>query len=382
MLKMLTAFTHNIDDFCLARKDLHDQMHLSDNRLANTIGLFSCHSVAYTEGIISELQHSYPFPTVGISTIYSGTDKGRENFGLSAVVLTSDDLNFAVETIDVRNDSGAAGRVNSACAKLASEVRPAAIFLVGDTSHELSGEILVNYIDEATGGDIPLFGMFASSSSSDAQANDSAMYYGGAAHKNLIALIAVYGDFNVNFHNISTADTLLHSLSGLVTKSSGSIVKEIDNIPALEFFRSKHIELELLITAPFIVTYPDGFTVTRCLMPSSSAETGVIFFGAVPEGSKLVFGIPHRDDVYNSARQLLNSIKDTNIAGVIICSCVYRSWLVAGYEDTEEEIFREAFSKANIPYWFMYSFGELSPTTYNGKEENFFHNYSLTVMTF
>ncbi|MDR0936524.1 MAG: FIST C-terminal domain-containing protein [Oscillospiraceae bacterium] len=382
MLKMLTGFTHNIDDFQLARQDLREQIQLSENRLANTIGLFSCHSVAFTEGIISELQHSYPFPTVGISTIYSGTDKGREGFGLSAVVLTSDDLTFGVETIDLSNDDGARGRVENAVAKLFREARPAALFLVGESSHELSGEILVQYIDEATGGGIPQFGMFAASSSSDAQATDSAMYYNGEALKNLIALIAVYGDFNVDFHNISTADTLTHSLSGRVTKSSGNLIEEINNMPALEFFASKHLELALLITAPFIVTYPDGFTVTRCMMPFSSAENGVIFFGAIPEGSRLVFGIPHREDVYKSARQLVAKLKKENVSGVIISSCIYRSWLVAGYEDTEEEIFREVFGEANIPYWFMYSFGELSPTTYDGKEENFFHNYSLTVMTF
>jgi hypothetical protein len=98
-------------------------------------------------------------------------------------------------------------------------------------------------------------------------------------------------------------------------------------------------------------------------------------------GTKLEFGVPHRDDVYNSAQQIVNELTADGASGAIIASCVYRSWLVAGFEDTEEDIYRKVFGEANVPYWFTYSYGELSPVYYNGDEGNFFHNYSVTIMT-
>ncbi|MDR1319781.1 MAG: hypothetical protein LBJ90_09155, partial [Treponema sp.] len=69
MIKMLTAFTEEIDDVEGSVSDLLGQLDLDRKRLANSLGIIHCFSDFVDSGVVKALSAKIPFDTVGCTTM-------------------------------------------------------------------------------------------------------------------------------------------------------------------------------------------------------------------------------------------------------------------------------------------------------------------------
>lgn len=181
-----------------------------------------------------------------------------------------------------------------------------------------------------------------------------------------------------------------------VTKSSGSILHELDGKPAIniydEYFGDVAKELRTETLAKLAITYPLGMKAVgsdEMLIrdPITVDEKGSITCAAeIPEGSEIQLMIGSREEAIKvakvAAEKAVEQLEGSEPKAVIIFNCIARNKLFGDRSGEEISAIQEAIGK-DVPLLGFYTYGEQAPL--GGEVRNInkcnpaFHNETVVI---
>ncbi|MDR2116258.1 MAG: FIST C-terminal domain-containing protein [Planctomycetaceae bacterium] len=385
MITMFNAFTNEIDDSEVAVKTIAAQ--IQDKKLLkNTIGIIACHFEYVENGTIDALCDVIPFDLIGCAVQGSAVNANGGMEQLSLTVLTSDDITFTSaisEPIFPENFDTVIENVYSDVSKSAGD--PSLIFLLGPITTDVSGYKILKKIDQLSGG-LPIFGTLSNDTS--LKYESSYVFRNKEQHLRKMILLFLNGDISPRFYTTAIATRNIVRQNAAVTESSDYLVKKINNLPVIEYFRSIGVQTSKLAAVsmlPFLVDFGDGTVPTAYSMYNIS-ENGAYCGGEIPVGALITFAEIDYNSVMETAeitlRKALDDVEKNGANGIIAIPCFTRSLVII--PNTEDEIKKSLEIVGDkIPFTLIYSGGELCPT-YNKQQKiiNRFHNLTYTVMVF
>ncbi|MDR0885686.1 MAG: FIST C-terminal domain-containing protein [Clostridiales Family XIII bacterium] len=400
MVKTLIAFTDEIDDIDYALEQIQEQIDFDGDLYANSVGIVSCIPAYVESGVVKALAEVVPFAIAGITTIGTTASGADDLTQLTLTVLTSDDVSFKVAWTDPIQSEDASIIKRSFEASFADSDRtdadadakpelPKLVIAYAPLSMNVGGDFFNNTIDEATGG-IPCFGVLAVDDTPDY--HSSQVIYNGDAAADRLAYILVYGDIEPRFHLATISQEKISKDKGVVTKSDGVQLLEINGKSVSEFLISQGLKLnkdgifEGVNSFPYIVDFNDGAAPLIRVMFMVTPEGYAVCGGSIPEGSILSVGYFDRNEIIKSTDEAIKQIdKDPDTQGILIYSCIGRYFNLEFNPEEEAEKVEDCFGPEGIPYQFTYGGGELCPiptTDGSGRLVNRYHNCTLIACVF
>ncbi|MDL2216789.1 hypothetical protein LJB81_03555, partial [Desulfovibrio sp. OttesenSCG-928-M14] len=157
-MKLLRAFTFEVDDAELAISEILEQLDLANNQLAHSVGIVSCHPDFIDSGVLTAVSEALPFDVVGATSLASATDEEMGIEILTLAVLTSDEVSFTTaltESLWDKQEEPIKEAYDKALATLPE--KPSLILTYQPMMNHVGGEKLATAITDASGG-APLFG--------------------------------------------------------------------------------------------------------------------------------------------------------------------------------------------------------------------------------
>ncbi|MDR1421856.1 MAG: FIST C-terminal domain-containing protein [Coriobacteriales bacterium] len=402
MIRTLSAFTEEMDDIELAISEIKQQLERQE-LLAHSIGLVSCLPAFLETGVYAALVEALPFDIVGQTTI-AGAELGSSSLDiLSLFVITSDELEFSIGLagpVTAEGKDTIANSYRETLAQVADKPPVSLIIAYAPLLLTVSGDYFIRAFDEATGG-IPVFGSLAIDNTIDY--HNSRVLFREEEYVDYLAYVLVHGVVKPRYYLATISDEKISSGTGVVTKSQGNQVMEIDGAPALQFLLSKGLAtddegvIQGLNSFPYIVDFNDGTDSAIRVIFAMTDEGSAVCLGDIPEGATLSVGYFDDEDILRSTRTELRQLPigdpsdpgassdlDTSaINGILIFSCLGR-YLNLGFEsDREVAEVRARLDQTGIPYAIAYSGGEMCPLgshTDSSKLTNRFHNSTFIML--
>ncbi|MDR0878775.1 MAG: FIST C-terminal domain-containing protein [Treponema sp.] len=385
MIKFLTAFTKEIDDPEAAVADILGQIDIDSGLLAHSVGIVSCYYEFVETGVVAALAERLPFDVIGCTAMGSGVNARCSLEQLSLLVLSSDDVNFACSLSGPLDKDNIKEQVTGAYTegrKLLS-ANPALIFTLGPIMTDAqAGEDIVDALNNVS-GNVPLFGTL--SNDTDLSYKNAKTFFNGEIHQYRAALLLIQGNINPRFFVTGISDKNIQRQKGEITSSDGCFLKEVNNMPLLNYLATLGIRKENLgafTSVPIIVDYGDGTTPVALSMYSVN-ETGALCGGKMPVGASVAIAEVDYSSVMTTAEDTVKkALAEKDISGIIAIPCFSRILVISPRAEDEMKKTRELIGQ-DIPFFLCYSGGEICPT-YNEKGESFnrFHNLTYTLAVF
>ncbi|MDR1921452.1 MAG: FIST C-terminal domain-containing protein [Candidatus Adiutrix sp.] len=389
MIRTLTAFTGEIDDAEAAAAELLEQLQSGESLLKNSVAVVACSTDFIDSGVIRAVGAALPFPVVGLTTAASCVRGGMGSLILSLMVLTSDDVSFAVgltEPILSPDRALLSAAYEEAAARLPG--RPALILSFYPLSPQVTGaggDFAVETMAAVSGG-VPNFGLLPVVAADDFQ-NQTRIICGGEDYTDRYAFILLEGAVDPVFYvGVMSSEKVLKD-KGVITRAEGPLMYSVNDITTLEYMRR---DLGLAVDAnlspsnmfPIIIDWGDGAAPVMRAVYAFSAEGAAVCGAHVPQGGILSVGRIDRDEVVVSASRVLADIKAAEArGGLLFFSCVARLHVLDFDERAEMEVVAAALAQTETPYFFCYAGGEICPVDGpGGVLTNRAHNYTFIVL--
>jgi hypothetical protein len=398
-MKMYCASTKEIDDPELAVEEILGQLNLPENQLTNAIGLVAMFGEFYDTGVYSAVAEALPFPCIGYSSSFQGSNGEAGDILLSVVMMTSDENTFSIfkmTHMDTFHDKDA---TYQACKEMADSAfavgRPSLLMPYWAMNEFVSNDDMLALMDEAF-EQIPMFGsvMFTS---------ESGQFVGFTCVNNEekldsgMVMVAVYGDLSPNFMVVSGInESVKLTRPAEVTKAISNTLYMINNITTLEYLRKvgamdDSFNSESMWVLPALVENKEtGTSKVRAFLGFSPDDPEALYAtGNIDQGSMVTFSQLDAAATNESALTAFQNVVDAGADCFLGLSCVARSWannadyllefenLSKLYETVKEE------TGKTLNYQIINSGGEICPIPdKNGKLVNALHNYSLAICYF
>jgi hypothetical protein len=387
MLKALTAYTGEIEDVEAAVSEILEQLD-KDALLENSIGFVTCYEEFIESGVVKALCEALPFEVVGATTTGSAVQGSKGMMLLTLMVLTGDDVSFAVgltEPLAAEDEAPLRAGYQSTLAKVNG--KPSLMLTFAPLLMNIGGNFYVETFSAVSGG-VPNFGMLAVDL--DNGYRKSKVICNGEAYHDRCTMVLLTGKLYPGFFTGSISTEKILREKGLVTASNGNQLQTINGKPATDYLREIGFTSDAkgmiagIEMFPFIVDYNDGTTPVMRAIFSQTPEGYAICGGDVPVGSTLSIGSMDAEEVSaTSAKALSSALADRNAHCVLLFSCVGR-YLALGYNPTSEvDTLQKIMEGTGIPYQFAYSGGEICPVYEKQRSDdstkNRFHNDTLGI---
>lgn len=382
MIRMLTAFTEEIDDAEAAVREILEQLELNERLMANSVGLLHCSNEFDESDVVGRLCERLPFDVVGCSSLSVQVPRRVGQLALFITVLTSDDVRFV---------SGVSAPVVDDMSEPVAEVyarvigslpsRPAMIMPFIPFMTTIGGDEFIAKIDELSGGQIPAFGTVAITNEQDF----SRVYtiHNGEQYPRSLVLLGLIGEVEPLFFSASVSESNILKQKAVITEVRKNILLTINDMPALRYLESIGLSeggsVSGFVAMPFVIRLDDGSILTRACI-KATPEEGLVLCGSVPAGATFAIATMDFEDVLASTREKLReALKSSAGRGMLIYSCVARSWALGTKVMAEHEEVDACLGDA-VPYCFAYSGGEIFPSFLkDGKISNHLQNDTMIV---
>ncbi|MDR1496044.1 MAG: FIST C-terminal domain-containing protein [Clostridiales Family XIII bacterium] len=385
MIKMMTAYTLEVDDEQLALEEILEQLKLEETQLKHSVGILSCHSDFVDTGVAQYISDHIPFDVVGCTTIGNSVTGESDMFMLCIAMLTSDDVEFSAGWAPaLEEDPAAALKTAVDGARLPQGGKPALAIPFLPTSKTVSSESVMDALSEAISG-APVFGTVACDSTADSIYSHTLC--NGEASRDSLALLLLWGDVDPAFFVAHISKDRAQKYKGIITKADGSLLQEINDMPTEDYMASIGIEMKKEIMAgsvmPLIIDSHDG-SQPIALGPYTVTDEGALVCGGrVPVDATLAVGTLEADDILQTTEAIIREILATGKrGGLLMFPCISRFVTMGNELTTEMDIVKNAVGES-VPYLLNYGLGELCPVyDSTGKVVNKFHNFSFTACVF
>jgi len=380
-VKLLNAFTLELDDPAIAVSEILEQLDLEKNTLKHSAGFLTCSYDFVEMGIVKAICAALPFDVAGCTTLTNAVNKEAGTMLLCLTVLTADDCRFtATLSGSLREDLDGAVQdtVRKAKSDLGEDAQMALVFL---PMFGIGGEIMLNALDKALSG-TPLFGTVACDYDTAGYSN-SYVIYNGEHYKDCLSFLLIAGNITPRFIVAATSEQNLKRQQAVITSSQGCLLKKVNNMTARDYLESVGLTtgkgVEGLSSVPFMVDYNDGTQpVARAIYYGLNEDGSVVCGGVMPEGGTLYIGRMDSEDVVLTAENSLKDLLSNGVPnGIIMFPCLGRNMVSAVDPMAEINVAKNIIGDS-IPWHLAYSGGECCPVyTKNGKTASRFHNFTF-----
>jgi hypothetical protein len=385
MIRLLTAFTFEIDDLQLAADEIRKQLDTEHGLLKNSAGLLFCSLDFISSGAAEAVSKALPFEVIGCTTHGIVVPGAMSEVMLAVTVLTSDDVFFKTGVSDSLERDGET-RIRELYERLAGspESSPSLVFVCHANLGCLSGNRATNVLDRVSGG-IPVFGTIALDETFGIRT--PMIIHNGAVYSDRLALLTICGGVPESRFTIKPLPAMnFYSQSALVTGAQGNRLISINNIPAAEFMEKAGIVSKGEVNAaiqgfPLLVDNNDGMVPKSCAIHSVE-DGGVLRCGSdIAEGATLKLVNQMQEEVLRSSEQFVELLKKENGGKAhVVFSCFGRSVPLVDLKD-EMRLFQD--NMGGTSYVFIYSGGEFCPVyDEQGGIHNRFHQFSVISISF
>jgi len=380
-MKMLNAWTLEVDDPAVAIAEIMEQLDLENQLLAYSIGIITC-SYDYVEtGMVKAVCEALPFEVVGCTTLTNAIDQEAGTLLLGLSVLTADDCRFATAlTSALRDDPRAAISKTFQRAAGQLEAPPGLLLAFLPMLDTVSGEFMLQTLNDTAAG-TPVFGTIACAFDTP-NPGHSFTIHNGTCSSDGLSILLISGNVKPHFVVTSATEHSLYKQEAIITSAEGNVLKEINGLSAREYLASLGLSpgggLEGVSSMPFMINYNDGSQPVARVIFSLNEEGAALCGGMMPEGGTLSIGHLDINGVLLTVEQALGKLpQDKNANGIIIFSCIARNMVLGVTPLIEIEKVREVLGGA-LPWHLAYSSGELCPVCGgDGRLVNRFHNYTF-----
>jgi hypothetical protein len=383
MIKMINAYTAEIDDVEAAVDAIQGQLALSQELLSHSVGIIACHYEFINTGVVEELCRRFPFPVVGCTTLANAT---RDECGvelLSVSVLTSDDVVFSAAMSEDLDAADVLPAINVAYKQALEDLggEPAMILAYAPLMLSLGAVPIMNAIN-SLGGGIPVFGTISCDSTPDY--GESRVIYNGTAKANALALVLLKGDVRPRFYVNAIPEANIQKLTAVVTDSEECLVKTVNDMPFLDYLESIGISKAGILAStgafPIMADYNDGSKPIGRAIYSITPEGYALLGGEIPIGSTIAMANIDYMGVLETAEEAVKkAIAPGNVSALLMYPCLTRNLALGANSDDEMKKIAETLG-GKYPYQICYSGGEICPvSTGDGKLLNRLHNFTYVI---
>jgi len=396
MIKVLAAYTYELDNHEKAVQDILNQIDIQNGLLKNTVGLLFCHVKFIETGIMEKVCKSLPFEVLGCTSMYFATsDPGGASddpsgaFMLTVTVLTSDDTEFATGVCEPLTAANAEDCIHALYQKTAASLgggpsggdSPTLIFTFPPTMLDVTVDVMTSALDRASGG-LPVFGSVALDIV--VHNRNPKTIYQGAAYSDRMTLLLFKGPIKPRFFSVRFPEKSSMGQNAVITNANGPELISINNKPALSFFYDIGFLREnsgnFSQAIPLVIEDSNG-DMEVVVVQSITPEGTFICGKHVPKGGILNVGAITAEHVLESARTLIQTIKKSGSGtGLFIFSCFSRTVVLGEGAAPEVELIQRELDDFPGVYLYFNSGGELCPKyTDSGEVKNQALQYAIVA---
>jgi hypothetical protein len=382
---MLTAYTRELDDVDAAVAEVLGQLNLEEKLLKNSVGIMTFYGDFLETGVVKAISDALPCDSIGGTTSNASLPGAMGALILTLTVLTSDDVSFKA-AVSAPLDTHLDSRIRDLYEDVVSGLLEAPSLLLAIApfmATDCGDDEIIDALDAASGG-ASIFGTFAITHKIDF----SGVYtcFNGKPYSDALALVGIAGDIAPQFYVSTIAENRIITQKIVITESSKNCVMKINGIDAV-----KHLEaiglieggnIEGINAIPFVLTMPDGSCVTRVAQKVVDRR-GILFSGAMPQGSNVRLANCDEAFVSESTGQVLSSLAANHDARNMLCfSCIGRKWILGVKGDNEMRQVAKRLDSV-VPYMLAYSGGEFCPVkNARGELVNHCHHFTFIACAF
>ena len=291
-------------------------------------------------------------------------------------------------------------RGEDACARaLIADIRSRAVIdeasslLVFPNGMGGDGLRVLKGLQEILGGDFEVAGGYLGD---DMRFKHTFQYYNGKVYRDAIVglLVSFEGAFRTGIGVRSGFESIGNSF--YCTSSEGNVVKEFDNISALDMYREFLGEERSERLPGICMEYPFGLIdedagspgkchfQLRCGLNVDQEKGTITLAASIPEGSAVTLTSGSRGDVINgaheAAQQALASLRGAKPELIVMFSCVGRRLVLGRRTPEEVDAVRKCLGY-DVPIIGFYTYGEIGPIDGSVEElaEAKFHNETVVL---
>ena len=383
-MKMLNAWTYELDEPEIAVSEILSQLDLENNALTNSVAFVTCSYDFVESGMVQAVCDAIPFDVVGCTTLTNATNEESGTMLMCLTVLTADDCTFTTyltDSLEHEYREPIQDAADKAKAALGETAKMAIAFLpIALTSTLTGGELMLATLDSALDG-VPIFGTIGCDFDTAAYSN-TFIIHNGNCEKNSIGFILIAGNVNPRFIVASTSEQNLRKQQAMITSSEGNLMKQVNNMSAKDYFESLGLMsgrgIEGMSSIPFVVDYGDGTQPVARAIYGLNEDGSAVCGGKMPEGSTLYIGRMEVDDILLTADASVKELLDTEeINGLIMFPCLGRNMVLATDPFAEIGVVKEQIGD-KVPWHLAYSGGECCPVyDKDGNPVSRFHNFTF-----
>ena len=379
-MKLLNAWTLELDDPDGAVSEILDQLDFDKNAQTNSVGFLTC-SYDYIEaGIVKLICEALPFDVIGCTTLTNANNSEADTMLLCLTVLTADDCQFSTALSNPLGE-GLDEAVDAAAQKAKSDLeQPAKMAIAFLPMIKVGGEIILMALDKAL-KDTPIFGTVACDSDT-ANYSNSYVVCNGESYRDRLSFLLISGNVAPRFVVTSTSEQNLREQNAVITASEGSLLKEVNNMTAREYFESIGLVsgkgIEGMSSIPFVVDYKDSTQLVARAIYGLNEDGSAVCGGIMPEGGTLYIGQMDVDDILMTAGDSTKKLIDSDdLNGIIMFPCLGRNMVLVMEPFAAINIVKGIIGD-KVPWHLAYSGGECCPVcTKDGQLVNRFHNFTF-----
>lgn len=353
--------------------------------------VFAFSSIKYNqEEVLAGLRKSFPdVQIVGGSAAGEITSSETAFDGINVMAVASDQISFSVGCgLGVSKNSFEAGAEAARSVIQNNGGKKPDLFIMIPDGMTGNGTDIVAGAKSVLGENFPMIG---GSSGDDYRFQKTYEYCLDKVLTDAVVGVGLSGKFSYGFgirHGWEPVGLPLK-----VTKTEGTLLKEINNEPALkvyeDYFGKEASELTKEPLARMAYTYPIGVEVEgsdELLIrdPVIANEKGEISMAAaIPEGAVVRLMIGDRDKAINAAKWAAETAK-SQLDGrqprfILMFNCMARNKLL-GVRCSEENQLAQSVIGQGVPMLGFYTYGEQGPLLGRKNSPAHFHNETMTLL--
>jgi hypothetical protein len=295
------------------------------------------------------------------------------------VLVCSDEVKFVSGIIDFRKNDSETIEIEIRKSLEAADRKPVLGILFSD-GLILNGEDSLNLLNTLFDERVPFFGGAAADKY---RFTGTKQFYGNTVLEGAAVYLLFCGEFDYSYA-IGTGWEAIGP-SGIVNKAEGNIIKEINNIKAVDFYRDfLGQEAAPSIDVPMAVFDENGsYLYLRTTLFNTVGEDGSIpFLGNISEGCRVRLTVTDRDSILKGTEKAVNTAlkryPESGKPSAAVCfSCTVRRAILGLRTDEECRTVQSRLGDDVVVFGF-YTYGEFAPPG-TGKKSTF-HNESFICL--
>ncbi len=307
------------------------------------------------------------------------TETGYIQDSILLILFSSDIIQFIPGKIDMKeyNIENIRKEIKSSISRTGKSPKLGILFSDGIA---MNSETSLEIMNSVFYGEIPVFGGAAGDSWSF---TGTKQFYGNSVLESTSVYLIICGDFDFSF-GTGTGWIPVGNFS-IVNSSDKNVIKEIDNIRAIDFYRgllgdgaTPSIEMPMAV-----YDQNNSFIYLRTALENNIGEDGSItFLGNIPENYRVKLTVVDRNSILDGVITAVENAKmkfpSGNKPSIAICfSCTARRAVLGSRTDEECSIVKSRLDENTIICGF-YTYGEFSPPEASMK--SIFHNETFVCL--